>query len=250
VIDVIIGYGEIGKALHGILSRSYKVFVKDVGPAYMLEDTEFKGAKTKFTEEEVVHQGVNVMHVCIPWDSGFCESVKAYKAALSPSCVVIHSSVPVGTSRSLGVLHSPAQGRHPFLKESMLVYTKFIGGEGGSDVADYFRRAGFSVYLTDKQESTELIKLDETTWFAVMVEKTKETKRLCEQYNVPFELFTVWTTQTNEGLKKLGQEDAVRPNLAPIAKKQGGHCTLPNARLLKSEFANFVLSLNEEGKEQ
>ena len=113
-------------------------------------------------------------------------------------------------------------------------------------MADYFRRAGFDVYITDKQETTEMAKLFSTLTFALEIEIAKENKRLCNEYNVPFEFSTVWIDRINEGLKRMGDERYCRPNLIPIMKKQEGHCTLPNAKILPSVFSDFVLELNKE----
>ena len=43
---------------------------------------------------------------------------------------------------------------------------------------------------------------------------------------------TVFNTSYNEGYKKLGKNNVVRPVLYPT-EKIGGHCVVPNAKILK-----------------
>jgi len=139
-----------------------------------------------------------------------------------------------------GAIHSPIKGIHPHLEEAIKTFTKFLGGEKASEVADYFRRAGLKIYITDNPESTELIKIDSTNWYGVCIEKTKDTKELCKEHGVPFELFTIWTEDYNAGYEKLGHPEYKRPNLVPIMKETGGHCIKGNAQFLKTKFTKLI----------
>lgn len=152
----------------------------------------------------------------------------------------------MGTSRKCGAIHSPVTGLHPFLTESIQTFTKFIGGEQASEVADYFRRANIRVYITDKPETTELMKILCTTMHGLNIEFTKEVKRQCDKEGVPFELWTLWNRNYNEGYEKLDHPEYKRPDLIPIMKKIGGHCVLNNLQFLESKFADFIRELNNE----
>jgi 3-hydroxyisobutyrate dehydrogenase-like beta-hydroxyacid dehydrogenase len=236
--------GEIGRALAEVLSGEYEVWAKDAGPAWGLCGP--GGCYTTSTGYEAPGE-VDVLHICFPYSETFIHDVCAYIEQLKPSYTVIHSTVPVGTSRKCGATHSPVIGRHPHLAESIRTMTKFIGGPQASGVADYFRRCGLNVYLTDKSEATELMKLLCTTWLGVLVEATKETKRLCAKYGIPFELWTIWTKEYNDGYTRLGMPYVQRPSLAPIMAKMGGHCVLPNADLLDSWMTRLVKGQNQGG---
>src|SRR3990167_7096438 len=138
-------------------------------------------------------ENVDIMQVCIPWSDSFVEVVKKYQEHFQPKYTVIHSTVPVGTSRLLDAIHSPIRGVHPFLEDGIRTFPKFISGDGASDVADYFRRAGLKVILCDKQETTELGKLLDTEYFRACIEFTKKAKVLSYKYDVPFhEAFTLF----------------------------------------------------------
>ena len=230
---VIAGYREIGKAVHSVLTTVHKTAVVDI-------DGKLHGNVQEETR-------VDVLHICFPYSDSFVHHVADYQARFNPEYTVIHSSVPVGTSSSCGAIHSPVVGTHPHLAKSLLTFTKFIGGDRASGVADHFRRAGIRVYITDRSESTELLKLDSTTWYGTCIEKTKDTKELFDEHGVPFELFTIWTDSYNRGYQALGQPQFTRPNLTPIQGKIGGHCVLPNARLIgKTRFTEAILERNQE----
>ena len=218
--SLIIGNGEIGSALHKILGGD-------------VVDKDGMGAKE-----------YDIIHICFPYFNGFDDEVRKYQDWYKPRHTVIHSTVPIGTSRKCGAIHSPVSGIHPFLEEGLRTFPKYLGGEKASEVADYFRRKGFKVYITDKPETTELTKILCTTYYAMSIEYTKDVKEQCEKYGVPFEFWTVWNENYNKGYEKLGFPEYMRQNLVPIMTKQGGHCTLPNCELLETKFTKFIKEQN------
>ncbi len=228
--SIIIGNGEIGKSLCEVLKPHYLVTVKDREHIF--------GAMTIGCFE--------IMHICIPWSDKFIEIVKQYQLEFKPKYTIIHSTVPVGTSRKLNAIHSPVLGIHPNLALSIKTFQKMIGGEQASEVADYFRRCGMKVYLFDKQETTELMKILDTTFYGVCLEYTKDVKRECDKAEVPFEAWSIWTANYNKGYKELDCPEFTRPNLVPIMKKLGGHCVLQNCELHETLFTKLIKKLNEE----
>jgi hypothetical protein len=220
--DIIIGYGEIGKSVGHFFIHEHL----DINDEYEPEEKSYK-----------------FMHIAFPYSKDFVKIVKKMKKRFNPQYTIIHSTVPIGTSRKCGAIHSPVVGIHPHLQESLKTFVKFIGGDGDGAVANHFRRNGLRVYLTDKPESTELLKILCTTNYGMNIEFTKEAKRLCEQNGVPFELFTLWNNNYNEGYEKLGYPEYHRYNLIPMMRKIGGHCILPNYLLLKSKFTEFLKCL-------
>jgi hypothetical protein len=224
--DIVIGLGEIGKSIYSLFDGELEIYDLRFGdiPEYLPKKT-------------------RIMHICFPFNKDFIEQVNTYKKRFGPEYVLIHSTVPVGTSRKCRSIHSPVVGIHPHLLESLKTFTKFFGGKGSSEVADIFKRCGCSVYVTDKPETTELMKILCTTNYALNIEYTKDVKQLCDKYKVPFEFFTIWNNNYNNGYDKLGYPQYHRYNLTPLMKKQGGHCTLNNLQLLKSKFTEFLKSI-------
>ncbi len=220
--SIIIGNGEIGKSLHKVIGG------------------DIRGKEAEWA------RGYDIIHICFPYSSEFIEQVKGYQKGYNPKYTVIHSTVPVGTSRKCNAINSPCLGVHPYLEESFKTFTKYLGGENAGEVADYFRRANIKVYITDKPETTELMKLLCTTKYGIDIEYAKDVKRQCDKYGVPFEMWTLWTGNYNHGYRKLGQGQFVRPNLIPNMQKINGHCVLPNTELIDTPFTQILKDLNNE----
>lgn len=227
---LIIGAGEIGHSLYNVLSKEY--------PCELHDPFKNEFAKGNF----------DIMHVSIPYSDNFIKIIKGYKALFKPKYVVIHSTVPIGTSRKCNAIHSPVTGIHPNLDKSLTTFTKFLGGKQASEVAQYFRRANIKIYITDKSETTELIKILCTTYYGVNIEFTKEVKRACDKYDIPFELWTLWNNNYNEGYSKLGFPEYARQNLVPMMTKIGGHCILNNSNLLDMRFTRLLKEMNKDEK--
>src|SRR3990167_5494292 len=217
---LIIGKGEVGQALSNILQQYYEVWninAQNGSPA----GVGMNGYIAKRPDFEI-------LHIAFPYSKEFVSEVKRYQELYNPTYTIIHSTVPVGVSRQCGAVHSPIIGIHPNLESGIKTFPKYLGGEQASEIADYFRRAGLKVYLFDKSETTELMKILDTTFYGVCIEYTKDVKRQCEKYGVPFEAWNIWTRNYNEGYIKLNHPEFTRPNLVPIMTKIKGHCVLPN----------------------
>ncbi len=211
---VIAGRGEIGRALADALS----IYDPDIID---------KGDKAPLVSYEI-------LHVCFPFSPEFGSSVESYRRQYQPKWVVIHSTVPVGTSAGLKAIHSPIRGEHPNLEAGIRTFRKFIGGPDASKVADYFRRAGLRVILFDKSETTEAAKLFETEHYRACIEFVKRCKSFCDERGLSFhEVYTLQAQTYNEGYSALGYPEYVRPVLQPIAGPIGGHCVMPNKALLE-----------------
>lgn len=226
---LILGKGQVGSALLEVL-KQYDPIIHD-------EDTSYVEAR-QFA----------IMHVAFPYSKTFIQDVKDYQKKFKPKYTVIHSTVPIGTSRKCNAIHSPIVGIHPFLTTSVKTFTKFLGGLQASGVADYFRRAGCKVYLFDAQETTEMAKLSQTTFYSMTIEYTKMLKRLCDKMGLSFtEVYTTFVSDYNRGYEELGLPEIKIPNLVPIMKKQGGHCTIPNCDLWTNDFTEFIKKQNKKG---
>lgn len=209
---LIIGMGEVGQALMRVL--------KDYNPV---------GADIEIDLDDTFE----VMHICFPYSDNFIEDVKEYQEKYKPKYTIIHSTVPVGTSGQLKATHSPIRGLHPHLEEGIMVFSKFIGGGEVDSVADYFRRVGLKVVLLDKSETTEAMKLFDTEYYRTCIEFAHRVKKYCNKHDLSFhEVYTLANQTYNEGYVQLDHPEFVRPVLQPIMKEIGGHCVLPNSKLI------------------
>jgi hypothetical protein len=68
-------------------------------------------------------------------------------------------------------------------------------------------------------------------------------KKICDNLNVDFEeAVTKWNKDYNESYMKLGKGNVVRPVLYP-PNKIGGHCVIPNAKILKGVTDSTAIDL-------
>ena len=207
---LVVGRGEVGNAISSI----FKCHAIDVG--------------------EVFPDKVEYLHICFGWSDNFEREVEDYICVYEPKFTIIHSTVPVGTSRRLGAVHSPIRGMHPNLEEGIRAHQKFLGGADAWRVAEYFRDFGLRIIICDKSETTELGMLLGTENYRVNIEFAKHAKELCDKHEVPFnESYTLFANAYNEGWTRLGRPEYIRQVLVPIMSTIGGHCLESNKELIK-----------------
>ena len=222
----IVGHGQVGQAVAKLYSET---------------DT----TKTWFSFDKILiydpYQGmlddisdVDILNVCIPYTKDFVSIVKDLP---TPNWyTVIHSTVPVGTTEKFGhkFLHSPVRGVHPNLYEGLKTFVKFIGGDEqlAQAYSGHLKTLGIETHVCKDAKTTELSKLADTTYYGLCIAFTSDMKKLCDEYDLDFmEVMTKYNNTYNEGYKKLGKPNVVRPVLYPT-DKIGGHCVIPNAKLL------------------
>ena len=108
----IIGNGEIGSSL----AKVYRA--KNIEP--MVRDLNTDNISGK----------VDILDICIPGGiKDFIKIVNGYINEYTPELTIIHSTVPVGTTKKLvgSVVHSPVRGVHPNLQEGIETFVKFVG---------------------------------------------------------------------------------------------------------------------------
>lgn len=215
--SVIVGAGEVGNALLEVLFE-YQPQLHDPTKGLIAFDADY----------------IDYLHICFPYTDTFVEEVKNYQLQFHPKHTIIHSTVPVGTTRQVGATHSPIRGIHPHLQEGIKTFVKFLGGEEASEVADYFRKAGLKVMLFDKAETTEAMKLFDTEYYRVCIEFAHKVKKYCTEHDLNFhEVYTLGNLTYNDGYTMLDHPEFVRPVLQPIMLPIGGHCVMPNKKLLE-----------------
>ena len=118
---LIIGYGEVGQALHALFSS---------------EPLILDSSNPKFKDSNKI-KGVYFLHICYTYSERFLEHTKEYLDRFEPYSTIIHSTVPVGTTqklnsyllqqkRKVSVFHSPVRGQHPKLAKSLLTFVKYL----------------------------------------------------------------------------------------------------------------------------
>lgn len=221
---VVIGAGEVGTAIAEVLRECYEVLLHDLG------DTP---------------EPVQVMHVCFPWSDSFERDVQAYRQAYQPTLVIIHSTVPVGTTRRLGAVHSPVTGKHPHLARSVRTFTKFFGGARARDAAAIFTACGVRSEIAPSPEDTELGKLWQTLQYGWLIALQKESRRAAEKAGAdPEFVYDRMNQAYNEGYHRLGEAHFL-PTLRDVPGKIGGHCVIPNTMLTDGALPLILAALDD-----
>ena len=188
----------------------------------------------------------DVIHICIPYSETFEAQVKAYQHQYKAKYIVIHSTVPVGTSRRLGAIHSPVTGKHPNLLQSLKTFVKFFAGEGAGVIAKEFVNCGCSVKVLSKPENTEAGKLWALNIYGLNILLEKEIHQYCQEHNLDFnEVYTDFVEMYNNGYERIGLPQFKQYKLEHVEGKIGGHCVIKNMEYLDSYLAKLLLELSK-----
>ena len=233
---LIIGNGEVGKSLAQVLAPYHEVHIRDKN------------------DEELGLEGIEVLNICYPPSPEFVEQTKKYIKKYKPKLTIIHSTVPIGTTRSLGkwVVHSPIHGKHPDLSAGIKTFVKYVGGAHPSAVymaTQFLGKAGINAKVVSSPEASELSKIMCTSYYGWNILFMKEVEKLCEKLNIDFsDVYTRWNWEYNYGYQKLNMSWFTRPVLDPMPGGIGGHCVVNNAKLLDSFITNTIVEKNNQYK--
>lgn len=226
----VIGYGEIGSAIAGLYRRAQLPEPRVVDPALGRDEP---------------LDDVDVVHVCVP-----AHAVDSVVTSGARRLWIVHSTVPVGTCRRLAarvggmIVHAPVRGIHPNLVEGLSTFTMPVGGrrEVVPDAVRALVEIGVRATAFGKWENTELAKLLCTLRYGLDILFMRHVHEMCGVAGADFRrVYTEWTKQYNDGYDVMGQWWFHRPILKPMPGPIGGHCVVPNARLLPdSLYANLV----------
>lgn len=238
----IMGFGEIGKSVRGLYSKSkYEVLSKD------LDHDNLKSNK------------VEVLHVAIPYNKYFIKEVISQIKSNNPKFVIIESTVNVNTTKKINNLlkknicvHSPVRGMHPNLLKSLKTFVKYVGADDkniGNLAIKHYKSIGVNAKLFLPSVTTELNKILDTSYYGLCIAWAKEVKKICDKYNVSYDSFKDFNLSYNDGYKKMGLKNVARPTLVPPKHGIGGHCVWENAvmfnPLVKSKFLELIIALGK-----
>jgi len=236
----ILGYGEVGQALAKF----------------------YRKPKIKDLKRNDGLKGVEVLHICLPWNKNFIKISKKAISEIKPKLTIIHSTIAVGTTKKIAIdlpkgqremiVHSPIRGIHPRLYKGIKTFVKYIGADNkkaGELAKKHLESLGIKTKVFMPSATTEALKLWDTTQFAWMIVLNKEIKKWCDKKGLDFKAIYGEANKTyNEGYQKLGKPEVVRPYLKYMPGKIGGHCIIPNCHLLDSEIAKLILKENKKQK--
>jgi hypothetical protein len=229
---LIVGYGEVGQALHKIFPEAdfYDWKISTSADMDRLKDIAF-----------------DAVHICFPYFNNFEQSVSHYSMYFQDALVIVHSSVPVGTCDRLGVVHSPVRGVHPQLEQGIRTFVKFFGGARAPAAAKIFRDRGIKTMCSDSAADTEALKLWDTTIYGWNILIEKAIHAYCEEHGLDFGIVYKLANLTyNEGYEKLGRPEFKKYVLKDYPGPIGGHCVRENWELLRDPIAEIAKSLHKQ----
>lgn len=191
-----------------------------------------------------VEDECEIMHICYSFqvDDFVGQSVR-YVQKYRPRLTIINSTVAPGTTRAIyrasgaPIVHSPVRGRHVRMKEDMLYYAKYIGGieqEFSQSAAEHFQSIGMKTKILSSPEATELAKLTETTYRALLVAWAQEVERYCDKYSLDYDEVVSFYDEINHF-----------PPVRYFPGVMGGHCLMPNIEILKTVVNSRILDVIE-----
>ncbi len=223
----ILGFGEVGQAIAKFYKKSrIKDFKRDDGL-----------------------KGVEILHICLPWNNSFVKVVKKEIKITKPKLTIIHSTVAPGATKKIGgmVVHSPIRGIHPNLYRGIKTFVKYIGTDNkmaGNMAEKHLKSLGIKTKVFMPSVTTEIGKLLDTSYYGLCIAWHGEMKKLCDKYKVDFEKAVTDFNETyNQEYMKLGKQNVVRPVLHPPQKGIVGHCLISNAKILKRYFRSQAIDL-------
>ena len=232
--SLVIGMGEIGSALHSVLNKAYPGTVG----SYDLKEMALHPTQSR----------IDIMHICIPYSDRFEDIVKDYVVRYLPKYIVIHSSVPVGTTKKFGVgyFHSPVRGVHPDMEKGILTYTKYLSYNQGIHnaelIAEYFEDAEIDVKVVSNTDTTELMKLLELSRYGTYIAFAKEQEQICKAFELSYDqVVTEYEKSRNDGMVNLNHPELCQPILYPFEHYVGGHCTVEDMELLLKQVNDVPL---------
>lgn len=236
---IVIGKGEVGTALYNVLKNTHETYIRDVSPTTVLD--------------------AEILHICFPWNYDFQTAVMKYIREYEPKYVVIHSTLYPKTTELIQyrinqaklkskMFFSPVRGVHPNLEEGIKTFVKYLAPKN-KKLAKYFEEAGIKVEQHKHPRTIETAKVMSTTYYGWNIIFEKLLYKYCKRFEVDYDLiYTKWNETYNEGYEKLGMPNVKRSILKHAKGKIGGHCVIPNLKLVAFDPAIFIKKFNEKVK--
>lgn len=227
-MHLVIGLGETGGPLYEVLCDKlggWDVLRHDPDKGYHITEGRFD---------------VKFMHICIPYLETFVNIVETYQRVYNPEYTIIHSTVPIGTTRKIGgAVHSPILGRHNRMKEDLLAYPKWVGGviDNSEPVIQEFCTIWENVKRMATPDKTEALKLMCLAKYGVSLAFAEYQRKICEELDMTYDAVIMWDMCYNQTVGS----DLQRPIFRELKLPIGGHCVVQNTKILNEQHPNPML---------
>jgi len=240
--DVVVGFGEIGKPILKLLSKSTIAVGYDVNPKLMNKKKfeKFKKVDTCF------------VHVCIPFTNKFHNDVKSFFKKFKPKGMIIHSTIEPSTTKRLQsmmkipVIYSATRGVHKRMISDMKKYTKFYSVYDSAPNSkwasrEFVKRMKKARIKTKKMSNPltlELAKiLVDTSYYGWLITYAQLSNMIAIKNKVNYD--EMWS-YADEIHKFLGNRPKMFPGFI------GGHCVIPNLDLVSDKTLKLIKEINSD----
>lgn len=236
--DIILGMGEVGETLFGLLKeRNFDC----VGI-----DLDASRCKNYSDNEQI--ENPEYLHVCLPGElAEFPDITVSWINKINGlKAVLIHSTVKPGTTKiiqeksKVPVLYSPVRGVHKRFLDDIKKYTKFISSDEKNidskikmDLENRFKKIDWM--STTKTAEIAKILVD-TTYYGWLINYAQITKMICEKEGIDFDEMWKFADEIHQNL---GNRPKMYPGII------GGHCVIPNLNLIEYEDLDMIKKINE-----
>ena len=238
--DVVVGIGEIGKPILKLLSKNNTIIGFDLNPDLVDQKKieRYKKLQTSF------------LHIAIPVTDKFVNNVLKLNKKFKPECIVIHSTINPGTTKtlqkklSIPVIYSATRGVHKRMIHDLKRYTKFFAIStnaprhkwASSRFTKLMKECGIKTKKMSKPETLELAKIIcDTSYLGWLVNYAQLSNIIAIKHGVDYD--EMWSF-SDEIHRFLGNRPKMFPGFI------GGHCVIPNIDLIDNKSLNAIKKLN------
>ena len=238
--DVVVGIGEIGKPILKLLSKNNTIIGFDLNPdlVHQKKIERYKKLQTSF------------LHIAIPVTDKFVNNVLKLNKKFKPECIVIHSTINPGTTKtlqkklSIPVIYSATRGVHKRMIHDLKRYTKFFAIStnaprhkwASSRFTKLMKECGIKTKKMSKPETLELAKIIcDTSYLGWLVNYAQLSNIIAIKHGVDYD--EMWSF-SDEIHRFLGNRPKMFPGFI------GGHCVIPNIDLIDNKSLNAIKKLN------
>ena len=241
--DVVVGLGEIGKPVFALVSKSFKTVGYDKNLKLIPK-----------SNQKYIELPIRFLHICIPYDRAFNSNIKKLVTKFSPKGIVIHSTIRPKTTLQLQskfnipVIYSATRGVHKRMLQDLRRYTKFFAIEknapnakwGSSQFSLLMRKAGVKTKRMSDPLTLELAKIVcDTSYYGWLINYAQISQIIASRYKIDYD--EMWSF-ADEIHKFLGNRPKMFPGFI------GGHCVIPNLKLMDDYSLNQIKKINESFK--
>ncbi len=230
---LLLGYGEIGSSIYAIFHERHDILIHDVDKGYDCADN---------------LDNIDVLLVAIPYSENFVSIVREFQEKTQAKGTLVFSTVAIGTCSALNACHFPVEGKHPNIANDMRNNRHHWLGGDNKEVVEFLSITGIPFHQLAKPEYTEFLKLRSTAYYGVCI----EFARYCKQVADAIGLGEIYIQQYDEAYNLVvhhrGDARYIRPVLMAPNGMIGGHCVVPNAKILDSQFPSPFLKMIYEKK--